>query len=197
MTIRIERLTAAALRSVLPDLARLRITVFLDFPYLYEGSQGYEERYLTTYAETPGSVVVVARDGDRVVGAATGVPLECEPDSIRQPFVERDLAVEEIFYFGESVLLGEYRGQGIGVEFFRHREAHARELGRRWAYFCGVDRPADHPRRPSGYVPLDTFWRRRGFEPAGGLTCYMSWRDIGEPEESRKPMRFWRKDLTR
>lgn len=197
MTIRIERLTAEALRSALPALARLRMTVFRDFPYLYEGSQDYEERYLATYGATPDSVVVAAMDGERVVGAATGVPLEHEPDAVRLPFVEQGLPVDRIVYFGESVLLPEYRGRGIGVQFFHHREAHARALGRQWAYFCAVERPADHPRRPSGYGPLDGFWRRRGFEPAPDLVCYMSWRDIDEAVETRKPMRFWRKDLTR
>ncbi len=197
MTIRIERLTAAALRSVLPALARLRMTVFHDFPYLYQGSQEYEERYLATYAATPDSVVVAALEGDRIVGAATGVPLEHEPEAIRQPFTDRGLTVEGIFYFGESVLLREYRGRGIGVEFFRHREDHARGLGRSWAYFCAVDRPIDHPRRPADHISLESFWRHRGFEPVPGLMCYMSWQDIDEAVESRKAMRFWRKDLTR
>ncbi len=34
----------------------------------------------------------------------------------------------EVFYLGESVLLSEYCGRGIGVRFFEQREAHARAL---------------------------------------------------------------------
>lgn len=194
--LRLERLTGERLEAWLPELARLRITVFHDFPYLYEGSFEYEQRYLRTYAAAADSVIVGAFDGERVIGAATGLPLEHEPESLTGPFRERGYKVEEIFYFGESVLLKAYRGRGIGVAFFDEREAHARELGRfRYAAFCGVVRPADHPRRPPDYVPLDAFWQKRGYVPIPGLIGHLSWRDLDETSESAKPMQFWIKQL--
>lgn len=194
--IRLERLTGERLKAHLPDLARLRITVFRAFPYLYAGSAAYEERYLATYAAAEGSVIVGAFDGERVIGASTGLPMEHEPESIKGPFRERGYDVARVFYFGESVLLPEYRGAGVGVRFFGEREAHARELGRfDVATFCGVIRPADHPRRPEGYVPLDAFWRRRGYEPVPGLIGHIAWRDLDEEEQTEKPMQFWIKRL--
>ncbi|HVI35743.1 MAG TPA: hypothetical protein VM684_05905, partial [Gaiellales bacterium] len=71
---RLERLTGDRLREHLPELARLRITVFRAYPYLYEGSLDYEERYLWTYAAADNSVIVGAFDGERLVGASTGLP---------------------------------------------------------------------------------------------------------------------------
>jgi len=35
--IRIKRYSGAALQQYIPELARLRIEVFRDFPYLYDG----------------------------------------------------------------------------------------------------------------------------------------------------------------
>jgi hypothetical protein len=58
-----------------------------------------------------------------------------------------------------------------------------------------VIRPADHPRRPAGYVPLDAFWRRRGYERARGMVGSIAWRDLDEPAETPKPMQFWTKRL--
>jgi GNAT superfamily N-acetyltransferase len=195
--IRIERLAGERLKRLLPDLARLRIAVFRDFPYLYEGTQAYEENYLRTYAQAEDSVVVGAFDGEQVVGAATAMPLRHEPPDLTRPFAERGFASEEVFYFGESVLLPEYRGHGVGVAFFREREAHARALARfDVAAFCGVVRPADHPRRPADFVPLDAFWRKRGFAPVPGMLGTLTWRDLDEAEESAKPMQFWVKPLT-
>ena len=55
----------------------------------------------------------------------TGLPLAHEPASLTQPFVDHGFDVAKVFYFGESVLLPDYRGHGIGVGFFREREAHA------------------------------------------------------------------------
>ena len=193
---RVERLSGERLRRHLPDLAGLRIAVFREFPYLYEGSQDYEERYLRTYAEAPDSVVVGAFDGDRVVGAATALPLRHEPDDLTRPFVEHGYPVEEVFYLGESVLLPEYRGQGVGVAFFREREAAALASPEiRWAAFCAVIRPADHPRRPGAYVPLDAFWRRRGYERVPGMVGSIAWRDLDESAETPKPMQFWTRRL--
>jgi hypothetical protein len=49
--------------------------------------------------------------------------------------------------------------------------------------------------RPAGYVPLDGFWRRRGYERQPQLTCEMSWRDLGETQESVKTLVLWTKTL--
>lgn len=196
-TPRILPVTGDEVLRYLPDVARLRIAVFREFPYLYDGHVDYERQYLETYAGSPGSVVVLALAGDEVVGASTALPMVHEPESISGRFREKGWDITRIFYYGESVLLPEWRRHGLGVAFFVEREAHARRLGGfAHAVFCGVDRPPDHPRRPAGYQPLDAFWRRRGFAPLPGITCTMSWQDLDESTESPKLMRFWGKDLS-
>ena len=191
--INVETLRGAALLPLLPDLARLRITVFRAFPYLYDGDEAYGRDYLKLYAETPGAAVAVARDGAQVVGAATCLPMAAETPNVQKPFLDAGLDISRIFYFGESVLEAAYRGQGIGVEFFRHREAAAQ--GYATTAFCAVQRPANHKLRPANYVPLDEFWRHRGYRPRPELVCTMSWRDIGEADKTAKPLMFWTKDL--
>jgi len=42
--IRIERRSGVDLIPYIADLARLRIQVFRDFPYLYDGDLGYEKK---------------------------------------------------------------------------------------------------------------------------------------------------------
>lgn len=196
MALRVEPLTAGALGRALPDLARLRITVFRDWPYLYEGTLAYEQGYVTTFAASEGAVIVAAFDGERIVGAATASPMIGRADAFAEPFKARGYDVARIFYFGESVLLPDYRGQGVGVAFFEHREAHARSLGRfTHATFCGVVRSDDHPRRPADHVPLDAFWMKRGFRKMDGMVGSFEWPDIGETATSAKPMQFWMKAL--
>lgn len=197
MSLRLVRLTGAAIEPHLDALADLRIRVFHDYPYLYEGSRDYERRYLRTYAEAEHSVVVGAFDGYRLVGAATALPLRHEPPGITEPFRAAGFAADRIFYFGESILLPEYRGQGTGVRFFAEREGHARAVGgHTHAAFAAVIRPGDHPRRPADYKALDDFWRHRGFAPAPGIVCRLSWRDRDETHDSPKPMAVWMKALT-
>lgn len=194
----IRLLQGAAIASHIEDLARLRITVFREFPYLYDGSLAYEAEYLATYSAAPDSLCVLVLDGARVVGASTALPLADETEEFRRPFLAAGWDCARLFYFGESLLLPEYRHRGLGVRFFVEREAHARRLGRfDWCAFCAVERPLGHPRRPAGYRPLNEFWARRGFRHHPELRTEYRWQDLDESAESAKPMSFWLKELAR
>lgn len=195
MSVRVEPLTGASIAARLPDVARLRIEVFREFPYLYDGDLDYEHRYLAAFAASRDGVVVAAFDGGEVVGASTAAPLSGQAETITAPFRARGLDQSRYFYFGESVLRGDFRGQGIGIRFFELREAHARAHGAETAAFCAVIRSDDHVDRPKDYVPLEAFWRKRGYAPAPGLICSLSWKEIGQAEETEKPMQFWTKRL--
>ena len=183
--------------DVITPLGELRISVFRDFPYLYEGSLLYEENYLQIYVDAPEAMLFSVWDGSRMVGATTCIPLRNETEEVQEPFEKADLPSDKIFYFGESILLPSYRGKGLGKRFFAEREQHAASSGRyQSVYFCGVERPDDHPLRPANYRPLDPFWKAQGYQPAG-LVSYFQWRDIGEETESKKKRNYWWKDLQR
>jgi GNAT superfamily N-acetyltransferase len=197
MGLSVERLTGAQIVPALDDVARLRIGVFADYPYLYEGSLDYERDYLSALAGADRAVLVVARDdAGGVVGASTGMPLALEHEAFKAPWRERPPGIDRIFYFAESVLDPAWRGHGIGHRFFDEREAHARSFGDyTHACFCGVVRPPDHPARPAGYRPLDDFWRARGYHPVEGAVAHYAWRDRGEAHDTEKPLQFWMKPL--
>ena len=192
--IRIERKSGVALAQYIPELARLRIEVFRDFPYLYDGDYDYEKKYLQTYVDTPESVIVLAFDRDKVVGASTALPMKYETEQLKQPFLDHGYNLGDVFYCSESVLNKDYRGLGLGVRFFEQREAHAKDLGGfKFITFCCVERPMDHPRRPANYVPLDKFWNKRGYFKHPEFKTTYSWKDLDELQETPKPMTFWLK----
>ena len=194
----IQLLRGAQIEPHIDELARLRIRVFREFPYLYDGSLSYEIDYLSTYVRSADSLCVLVRDGDQVVGASTALPLSDEDEAFQRPFVEAGWNLERLFYFAESVVLPAWRGRGLGVRFFAEREAHARSLARfDWCAFCAVQRPSNHPRRPVDYQPLDDFWHRRGYRHHRDLYTEYHWRDLDEAEASAKPMSFWLKELCR
>lgn len=176
-------------------LARLRIRVFRDFPYLYAGDLGYEADYLGRYAANPASFFVLAFDQDALVGAATGQPLKDEVDEFRRPFEAQGIAFRDVFYYGESVLDHTYRGQGIGKCFMAEREQHANRQGFKIAAFCAVERPDGHPLKPANYQPLHGFWQAQNYQRRPELKTTFAWQDIGESGESDKPMVFWTKPL--
>ncbi len=188
-------LKGAQIVEAIDNLAQLRFTVFREYPYLYDGEIEYEKAYLNTYIQCPESVLVTVWDKDKIVGASTAIPLEFESKECQKPFIENKMPLNEIFYFGESVLLPQYRKQGIYRHFFNQREAAAKDYGSKIAAFCAVKRDENDERRPQGYIPLDTVWQHFGYEQHPTLCAYYKWKEINNHEQTLKPMVFWMKQL--
>jgi GNAT superfamily N-acetyltransferase len=191
----VRALTGDDLEAALDGVAALRISVFRDWPYLYDGSLEYERAYLQTYRDSPGALLVGAFDGERLVGASTSTPMEEHAEAFAGPLRQIGLPVTSILYGAESVLLPAWRGQGLGHRFFDLREAHARKLGRSHVAFCSVMRPDDHPMRPAHFRTNDAFWLGRGYTPLPGVFAEFSWKDLGDREETKKPLQFWMRAL--
>lgn len=194
--LQIQTLDGSQAQKHLNDIARLRISVFRDYPYLYDGNMAYERDYLETYFRSSGARVVLCWDHERIVGASTVIPLKDESDAFRLPFVQYGWAPEDVMYFGESVLENEYRGRGVGKIFFDERLKHARAThGIKRAAFCAVVRPENHALRPQDYRPLNGLWESYGFHAVKGLQCTLSWKQIDEAHEGLKTLQFWVKKL--
>ncbi|MAP94960.1 MAG: GNAT family N-acetyltransferase [Ponticaulis sp.] len=184
-----------AIRPAIRDVAELRLRVFREWPYLYDGTMEEEETYLSHFAQSEHACIGLARDGDKVIGATTAEPMPATHEGFRAPLETAGLDISKIYYFGESILLSIYRGQGIGHAFFDLRENAARDWGAEMTAFCAVQRPADHPARPADYRPLDAFWKKRGYAPRPDLICHFPWTDVGDAVETSKPLMFWIKTL--
>lgn len=194
--LKVQGFTGDTVKPYIPDLARLRIEVFREYPYLYEGTVEYEEKYLKRFIQYPDAILVLVFDGDRIVGASTGSPLEYAHD-FQAPLKKAGISIADYFYCGESVLEKKYRGRGIGNQFFDFREAHAKKIGRfRYSCFCAVERPKSDPKRPVDYRPLDDFWGKRGYIKHPELVAHFSWPEVGTEEETEKPLVFWIKNLS-
>lgn len=195
MSLIFERAVGEALKRHIPELAALRMTVFREWPYLYDGEAEYEAGYLSVYADSPSALAVLVRDGERVVGAVTALPLADEPDTMSAPLREAGYAPESTLYLGEFVLYPEYRGQGAGARLFRFCEEHARALGMKRLALSRVVRAADDPRRPVGARENDGFWTRLGcvFHPE--LCATLDWKEVGGEVAVPHAMEFWIKEL--
>lgn len=79
-------------RRYLNELARLRLEVFREFPYLYEGDFDYERKYLSRYFNCEDSLIVFAlNDNEKAVGMSSCLPLMSEEEDFRGPFVAKGI----------------------------------------------------------------------------------------------------------
>lgn len=194
-TIDVQRVSGAELRPYLNEVAKLRIAVFREWPYLYDGDMDYEREYLAAFGQSADSVFVLAHEDGRLIGASTGLPLADDLGVFQVPFVDHGEDIARIFYFGESVLLPAYRRRGLGHAFFDHREAHARSLGRfDTAVFAAVDRDPTDLRCPTGHRGNESFWTKRGYVRRPGMTLYLPWKEFGCGEVVHA-LTFWTHNL--
>lgn len=195
MSVTVRTLDPGEVQDRIADLARLRIAVFREWPYLYDGDAGYERGYLASFAAASHAVLVAAFDGADIVGMATASPLAAQGAAVLEPVAAHGFDVATTFYFGESVLLPQWRGRGIGHAFFDAREAGARRAGAAHATFCSVIRPDTHPMRPEGARSHAAFWTARGYREVPGLVCTMHWTDLGDAGETPHRLQFWSRAL--
>ena len=196
LSVEVRLLTRSEAEARLNEMASLRINVFKDFPYIYDGSLDYEVKYLSRYLKAENAQFIAAlNQQNQLVGLATCLPLSEEDNFVQKPFLDASLNLEEIFYFGESVLLPQYRGNGVGHKFFDLRELVAQNYGSKYTYFCVVNRSEQHPLRPLEYRPLDAFWKSRGYSKIENLKSYFKWKDLDESEETPKEMIYWKRSL--
>ena len=176
----------------LGDVAALRIAVFRDWPYLYDGNLDHERQYVASYRDHPGALLVGAFDLGRLIGASTSTPLEDQSADIAAPLVAHGLHKDQVLWGPESVLLPAWRGQGIGHRFFDLREGHARALGRSHVAFASIIRDRGHPPNARSN---DAFWHGRGYAPLPGARVEFAWKDVGDAGETLKSLQIWLKAL--
>lgn len=157
-------LVGAAMAPELAGVARLRATVLQAWPDLHNGDAVGELARLEGCAASWRSLAVLVFDGDRLVGASLGLPLEDAGEEMCGAFGARGQDPGSAFLLAGSVLLPAYRGRRLGHRFFDERETHVRSLGGFEAtVFSAVERNPDDPRRPPFGRSHEPFWRRRGY----------------------------------
>lgn len=188
-------LTSQAAAGVIDALASLRLEIFREYPYLYDGKRENELNYLRLYAEAPDACLITCTEGARIIGAATGVPLRYVQPELGEVFAPSGFASDEIYYVGELLFYPEFRHQGTGLKIVSLLEDHIRAMGHYKYLTCAtVLRPHDHPARPEDFIPIDRFLARCGFMALSGISTSFTWLEV-DGEKREHVMKFWIKEL--
>lgn len=193
----ITSIRGSAIEPYLTQLGSLRITVFREYPYLYDGTMDYEKEYLAPLVRSPDSLAVVVKDDTSVVGFSSATPLSATHQELQNPFSGHDIDPTRVLYLAEFVLLPSFRGKGLGRMLMEKNIAHAEEANRfDTIALCAVDRTNYAVPPPPAYRSPDNLWRAAGFTRAGengtpSITASFAWRVVGDSHETAHPMVFW------
>jgi hypothetical protein len=189
----IEIFGGEKIKDVIDELGNFRITIFKEYPYLYDGNLDYERKYLSRYGNISDSILLLVRDKEGILGAATGIPLVNDEPEFTEPFKDKNL--DEIFYIGELMIRKDNRSKGIGTLLLKNMLDLIDKNQFKTVCLYTVDRGNNHPLKPDFYQSPDSLWRKFGFEKHSSHIVYLSWRDLGNVAETKKPMNVWIKDF--
>jgi GNAT superfamily N-acetyltransferase len=192
--------SGAQIEAVLSDVADLRIRVFRDYPYLYDGNRAYEETYLQGLARNDRSLVVVARVDGAVVAAATALPLASDAEilaGIDGAFARLALDARDYYYYSEIVVDAAHRSRGIAREFYRRRRDHAIELGFHKVCFAAIEREPGVLPAPAAYFDPAPMWTAMGFVKQPGIFVTFRWPTLtpSGTQDTDHRLVFWLRDL--
>lgn len=191
-----EQLKGVEAKKYFTQLAELRMSVFRDYPYLYDGSLEYEQEYLQTYFSTSDSLITVCFANNKIIGMTTNILMRDEEDAFRRPFEDAGYDTDKMSYLGEILLEKPYRGLGLGRTFMQYAQEYALSFSHiSHASLCVVLRPEGHPRCPPEYKNLDGFWQKNGYQIQPDIVTYYRWKDVDREEETIKIMQYWIKQL--
>ena len=190
---KIEIMSGQDIKKITDELGNFRITIFQEYPYLYDGDLDSERKYLARYSNISNSILLLLRDQAGILGAATGIPLAHDEPAFTEPFKDKNL--EEFFYIGELMIRKDNRSKGIGTLLLRNMLDLIDKQQFTTACLYTVDRGDNHPLKPELYQSPDSLWKKFGFEKHSSHRVYLSWRDLGNITETEKPMNVWIKDL--
>lgn len=193
--VEIKALKGAEARKYVDDIADMRISMFKEYPYLYDGSIEYEREYLETYFKSENSIILLVFDKDKVVGFSNVIPFVEETAELKKPFEGNKLDVKDYLYIGEVMLKDRYRGKGLLRKFFEHHENYAKEHGYPYLTFITSKRPDNHPMKPSDYRELGPIWEHFGYSLDDRLVAEFKWKQIDTGKEEENSLSFWVKEV--
>lgn len=190
-------LTGSELQAVIPFLVEQRITMFREYPYLYEGNKTEENEYAQWWAQLPDSAAAVAYYNGEIVGLLTGASFvqfdEHFAGSIAL-FNKNNQPAQDYYYCGEAFVLSEHRGKKISNVLFMLLEQHAQTLGYTKGCFI-TEIHAHHPLKPKDYRPLNG--ASYGYTKTD-LTFNFNWLTVqpdGSSRDQEHILTYWIKDF--
>jgi GNAT superfamily N-acetyltransferase len=197
-----------AVHTYLTHVGRMRSKLYKGFPYLYDATIDPEKEDVSSYKNSPDTIMVAAFAGDEFVGFTIGLPLkdfnssctlEEEVALATEKFKNVGVNLNTCFYLGEILVEPEYQNKGVEEALYKSLEQEVKATN---AYtsisLIHMDRGDSHPLKPKAFIdPEKTIMENNDFIKTGHTVTY-SWNTLqpdGSPRLQDNAMDFWVKNL--
>lgn len=200
MSLRIDIYVGADSLEFIETVSKVRIDVFKDYPYLYEGDLEYEKKYVQGYTADSKAMIAIARIDGKIAGVSTGIPLISDSEIVadaKKVFAKDQVDIGDYYYYGEIIVLPEFRGKSIASRLYAEQDAVVKTWGFKHVCILTVVREQDHPLKPENYKSPDSMWKHLGFF-RNNLTVEYHWPTIQIDKTVRdvnNTLEFWTKSL--
>ena len=194
----IKTFRGESITPYIKDITELCITIYREYPYLYEGTEEEYLPFIEHYTCSNYGIACLLFDNTKPIGVAIGMPMDEMREKYKKPFINArpQENCEELFYLGEFLLLNDYRDQGFGKQMYLELERLVKENPKlKKICFCKFDETDQGPLMPENYKALDHFWEKLEFDKCDDLTVTVYWRNIYSEEDSPHKLMHWLKTL--
>lgn len=155
------------------EIGALRIEIFREWPYLYEGEIEEASTYLKDYIKDESGRLITLENEGEILGMVTGIAVA---------FYDAHLLAEtspRYYYWGDFILKKAYRGHQLGQQLFDAAREVFKTLDFDTLLMAMIKRDAFDPRRPKEARDMREFAKKVGFK-SNGVSLFYKWREIGE-----------------
>ncbi len=182
-------------------LSEMRVKAFAEFPYLYEGNVEDDFAYAHLYASDPQGMIVVAFEGDQIVGVRSGCPVPAHTivmdESRCQMLEDHGIQAKAYYYCGEIIVDPAFQRKGIATQLMTRFIEEVKEMGFPGMIAITSIKPDDHPLRPHDYFDSGLFLKKFGFEKSP-ITFTAEWptrQGDGTVKTQENELAFWVRKL--
>lgn len=190
----IKILVGSQMEEIVPFWAHIRLTFFNEYPYLYDGTLEASHAYCREVMSYKDAAAIVAYSNNEPIGILTGTSMASYSQHFGEPDAFRAMGIDPntLYYFGDVIILPEYRGNGLTRCLFQGLESWIVAHG--YVSGCFVtESHASHPLKPLGYRELDSLWVALGYRKTH-INAQYEWNTIQPAGPSRKQehvMPYW------
>lgn len=178
------------------QILELRAPFFAEYPYLQDPTDmDFQRSLVTKFLDIEGLILVVALDGNKIVGVSTGAPftsMDLDREEFRKFFFQTKTKPEDFFYGIWTLTNPEYRRMGINATFGDMLNKILSEDGYKGRLMENIVRPKFDPRAPEGFTASSEFFlKKRGYVKIDVKSRASIWKDVGDDEITTKYFDFY------